>query len=77
MTETLRKPAVFSVDDPRLVVTRPDEPLADEHRIGGARSQSARGPGASCPERLFLGRAVLVGAVGPGRRWGSVSPSQA
>ena len=30
MTESLRKPAVFSVDDPRLVVTRPDEPLADD-----------------------------------------------
>jgi putative membrane protein len=30
MTETLRKPAVFSVDDPRLVVTKPEEPLADD-----------------------------------------------
>lgn len=30
MTETLRKPAVFSVDDPRLTLTRPEEPLADE-----------------------------------------------
>ena len=25
MTETLRKPAIFSVDDPRLVVAEPDE----------------------------------------------------
>jgi putative membrane protein len=30
MTESLRKPAVFSVDDPRLVVTRREEPFADE-----------------------------------------------
>jgi putative membrane protein len=29
MTESSRKPAVFSVDDPRLVVTRPEEPLTD------------------------------------------------
>lgn len=29
MTETLRKPAVFSVDDPRLVVARPEEQLFD------------------------------------------------
>ena len=28
MTETLRKPAVFSVDDPRLVAARPEEPPA-------------------------------------------------
>jgi putative membrane protein len=28
MTETLRKPAVFSVDDPRLVTARPEEPPA-------------------------------------------------
>jgi putative membrane protein len=27
MTEALRKPAVFSVDDPRLLVAAPDEPL--------------------------------------------------
>ena len=25
MTETLRKPAIFSVDDPRLVIARPEE----------------------------------------------------
>ena len=30
MTESMRKPAVFSVDDPRLVVTPPEEPVADE-----------------------------------------------
>jgi putative membrane protein len=30
MTETLRKPAVFSVDDPRLVAARPEEPRVDE-----------------------------------------------
>jgi putative membrane protein len=30
MTESLRKPAVFSVDDPRLVVTKPEAPLTDE-----------------------------------------------
>lgn len=30
MTETLRKPAVFSIDDPRLTVTRPEEPIIDD-----------------------------------------------
>jgi putative membrane protein len=30
MTESSRKPAVFSVDDPRIVVARPEEPIADE-----------------------------------------------
>ena len=25
MTETLRKPAIFSVDDPRLVIARPED----------------------------------------------------
>lgn len=29
MSETMRKPAVFSVDDPRLVVARPEEQLFD------------------------------------------------
>jgi putative membrane protein len=30
MSESWRKPAVFSVDDPRLVVTREEEPVADD-----------------------------------------------
>jgi uncharacterized membrane protein YcjF (UPF0283 family) len=30
MTETLRKPAMFSVDDPRLVAARPEDPRAEE-----------------------------------------------
>src|SRR6187431_1619403 len=36
MTEILRKPAVFSVDDPRLVAARPEEPAAADDFAAGA-----------------------------------------
>ena len=44
MTETLRKPAIFSVDDPRLVVAAPDEAQRAERRRrrGGAGRESFR-----------------------------------
>ena len=63
MTESLRKPAVFSVDDPRLVVTRPDEPLADDIASEAPDHQSSRGAGTAPPERLFHGAALFWSAL--------------
>jgi putative membrane protein len=57
MTETLRKPAVFSVDDPRLVVARPEEPRADDI--------AAEAPDANLP-------AVPVPPVRKGFPWGGL-----
>ncbi len=64
MTETLRKPAVFSVDDPRLTVARPEEPQATDGLA--AEASEFDPPAIPVPPRrkgIPWGSAVLVGAV--------------
>jgi putative membrane protein len=63
MTESLRKPAVFSVDDPRLTVTQPEEPLADDI--------AAEAPDPSLP--AVVGPPVRKGFPWGGLFWSALS----
>ena len=67
MTEALRKPAVFSVDDPRLVVAEPDEVQRAGRLSDAAEAPADNRPGrGAAPRPDSLGHAVLVGAVRAG-----------
>ena len=77
MTETLRKPAIFSVDDPRLVVAEPEE--VPEPAMASAEAPAGNLPAVTAPPQAAdaLGHAVLVGAVRPcaAGAWASPSPT--
>jgi putative membrane protein len=59
MTEILRKPAVFSVDDPRLVVARPEEQLFDTEPPAGSSAVATP----EAPKRAGIFRGVSWGAL--------------
>ena len=63
MNETLRKPAVFSVDDPRLVVAEPDERRAAERRIGSADPRDLPAVPAAAPRRRIRWGALFWSAL--------------
>jgi putative membrane protein len=59
MTETLRKPAVFSVDDPRLVVARPEEAPFEAEPTAEATAVAIPEP----PKRRGIWRGISWGAL--------------
>ena len=63
MSETMRKPAVFSVDDPRLVVARPEEQLFDNELPAAASAVAIPEP----PKRRVISWGALFWSALSGR----------